>query len=178
MGSGVALSTPRDHLNNIEMAIKVCGQLAASARASFGAAANASPLGSLLIAMGRKTLPLLEEQEEIQERIHNGIHDEPSAIADDQKFDHLGDAMKSVLKLSTMTPKPPGDGHAKKVHEAKIREAAMSMPHSSVHIARQEGITDMHFEFVYKRHYRSIKLDSRQRRPTELHRRSNRNTPQ
>ena len=48
MSSGSALSTPRDHLNNTEMTIKSCGQLAALARASFGAAAKASPLGSLL----------------------------------------------------------------------------------------------------------------------------------
>ena len=105
------------------MAIKVCNQLGASAQASFGVAASAVPLGSLLIAVGRKTLPLLEEQEERQERTRNGLHGQESAIADDHKFDHLGDAMKSVLKLGTMTPKLPGDEHANKVHEAKIRDA-------------------------------------------------------
>ena len=61
MSSGVALSIPRDHLNNIEMTIKASGLLAASARVRFGAAAKAYPLGSLLAVMGRKTIPLFEE---------------------------------------------------------------------------------------------------------------------
>ena len=48
MSSGVALSTPREHLNNIEMTIKATGLFAATARIGFGAAAKAYPLGSLL----------------------------------------------------------------------------------------------------------------------------------
>ena len=73
MSSGVALSTPREHLNNIENAIKATGMLAATARIGFGAAAKAYPLGCLLTVMGRKTLPVLEENEEVQEMIRNGI---------------------------------------------------------------------------------------------------------
>ena len=47
MGSGVALSTPREHLNNIEMTIKATGLFAATARIGIGAAAKAYPLGTL-----------------------------------------------------------------------------------------------------------------------------------
>ena len=83
MSSGVALSTPREHLNNTEMTIKATGLFAATARIGIGAAAKACPLGSLLTVMGRKTIPLLEENGEITERIHSGLRAEPSAIADD-----------------------------------------------------------------------------------------------
>ena len=41
MSSGVALSTPREHLNNIEMTIKATGLFAATARIRYGAAAQA-----------------------------------------------------------------------------------------------------------------------------------------
>ena len=74
MSSSVALSTPRDHLNNIEVTLKSCAQLAASAGASFGPAAQDSPLGSVLTVMGQRSLPLLEEKEGMQERIRNGIY--------------------------------------------------------------------------------------------------------
>ena len=127
------------------MALRPCGQLVVSAQASSGAAAQASPLGPLLTVMGRKTLPLLEEKGEIQERIRNGLHGQPSAIADDKQFGHLdlGDAMKSVLKLGTMTPQPPGDEQAKRAHDEKIRDKVMDMLWTSVHIAQQESISDM-----------------------------------
>ena len=59
MRSGAVLSTPREHLNNIENAIKATGLFAATARIGFGAAGKAYPPGSLLTVMGRKTLPLL-----------------------------------------------------------------------------------------------------------------------
>ena len=78
MSSGVALSTPRGHLNNIEMTIKDTGLFAATARIRYGAAAQAYPLGSLLTVMGRKTIPLLEENGEITERIHSGLRSEPA----------------------------------------------------------------------------------------------------
>ena len=141
MSSGVALSTPREQLNNIEMTIKATGLFAATARIGFGAAAKAYPLGSLLTVMGRKTIPLLEEKEEIQERIRNGLRAEPSALADDHQFDHLGDLMKHVIKLGTMTSKQPSkrDGampSPQEVHEATIRDKIMSMLCSSVQIAR------------------------------------------
>ena len=48
MSSGAALSTPREHLDNIENVTKATGMLAATARIGFGAAAKAYPLGSLL----------------------------------------------------------------------------------------------------------------------------------
>ena len=52
MGIGVALSTPREHLNNIEAAVKGTGVFVATARIRHGpgAAAQAYPLdlGSLL----------------------------------------------------------------------------------------------------------------------------------
>ena len=48
MSSGVALSTPREHLNNIQITIKATGLFAATSRIGFGAAAKAYPRGSLL----------------------------------------------------------------------------------------------------------------------------------
>ena len=92
------------------MAIKVCGQPAASARQSSGVAAKASPIGSPFASYGSYSAPpsgLLEEKEDIQERIRNGLHGQESAIADDAHFGHLGDAMKSVLELGAMAPQPP-----------------------------------------------------------------------
>ena len=148
MSSGAALSTPREHLDNIGNAIKATGLFAATARIGFDAAAKACPLGSLPTVMGRKSILLLEENEEIQERIQNGLSAEPSALADDHQFDHLGDAMKHVIKLGTMTSKKSSkrDGAMPsllEVHEAKIRDQVMSMLWSSVQIARQEAITEM-----------------------------------
>ena len=48
MSSGAALSTPREHLTNIENALKVTGQLAANARVGIATAGSAYPLGPLL----------------------------------------------------------------------------------------------------------------------------------
>ena len=48
MSSGAVLSTPREHLNNIENAIKATGLFAATAWIGFGAAGKAYPLWSLL----------------------------------------------------------------------------------------------------------------------------------
>ena len=48
MSSGAALSTPREHLTNIENALKATGHLAANARTGIAAAGRAYPLGSLL----------------------------------------------------------------------------------------------------------------------------------
>ena len=56
MSSGVALSTPREHLNNIEMTIKATGLFAATARIGIGAAAKAYPLGTLLTRSQKATL--------------------------------------------------------------------------------------------------------------------------
>ena len=97
--------------------------------------------------MGRKTLPLSEENEEIQERIRNGICSQPSALADDHQFDHLGDLMKHLLKLGTMTSatstkKDGGKPSPREVHEEKVRYEIMKMFWTSVHIARQEVITE------------------------------------
>ena len=130
------------------MTIKATGSLAASARVRYGAAAQAYPLGSLLTVMGRKTIPVLEENEEIQKMIRNVICSQPSGLKDDHQFDHPGDLMKSVIKLGTMTSKAftKRDGAyptPREVHEETIRDKVMSMLWTSVQIARMETIQDM-----------------------------------
>ena len=105
MSSGAALSTPREHLTNTENALKVTGHLAANARTGIAAAGRAYPLGSLLTVMGRKTIRILAENSEIQERILAGLRAEPSPLPDDTQFDHLGDLMKAVVKLGSQAGK-------------------------------------------------------------------------
>ena len=56
MSSGAALSTPREHLNNIENALKATGLFAATARIGIGAAGKAYPLGSLLTSVQQHRL--------------------------------------------------------------------------------------------------------------------------
>ena len=51
MSSGAALSTPREHLNNIENALKATGHTAATSWIGIGAACRAYPLGSLLTSV-------------------------------------------------------------------------------------------------------------------------------
>ena len=57
MSSGAALSTPREHLTNIENALKTTGLFAATARIGIGAAGKAYPLGSLLTSTGLQCPP-------------------------------------------------------------------------------------------------------------------------
>ena len=143
-------STPREHLNNIENALKATGLFAATARIGIGAAGKAYPLGSLLTVMGRKTILLLAENGEIQERILAGLRAEPSPlpVPDDTQFDHLGDLMKAVVKLGSQagkaSSKQDGDDPSQRaVLQTELVDKIETMLCTSVRVARQETIQEM-----------------------------------
>ena len=148
MSSGAALSTPREHLIKITSALTATGQMAAQARVGIVDAGMAYPLGSLLTVMGRKTIRILAENSEIQERILAGLRAEPSPLPDDNQFDHLGDLMKAVVKLGSLagkasSKKDDAGPSQREVHQTELLDKIETMLCTSVQVARQEVIQEM-----------------------------------
>ena len=148
MSGGAALSTPREHLNNIQSALMATGQAAALARTAILDADMARPQGSLLTVMGRKTIPLYAENSDLEARILAGLRADPSPLADDTSFDHLGDLGKAVIKLGSQAEKASDKKEGTKpsprsAAHSKILEKIETMILTSIQIARQEVVQDV-----------------------------------
>ena len=98
--------------------------------------------------MGRKTIPLYAENSDLEARILAGLRADPSPLADDTSFDHLGDLGKAVIKLGSQAEKASDKKEGTKpsprsVVQYKILDAIETMILTSIQVARQEVVQDV-----------------------------------
>ena len=124
------------------------GRAAATARTAILDADMARPLGSLLTVMGRKTIPLLSANGDIEGRIAAGLRAEPSPQEDDHQFEPLGEMVKAVIKLGSMAEKASDkkvgtNPSPRSVAENQVLEKVETMLLSTIHTARQEVVREV-----------------------------------